>query len=239
MDIFCLPTITAPTTPIWWPVKLPGATAIQTFDVSTLPMPLAPGQITALTAQIAPSGAGELSGASLSLTGTTISLTESSGVGGRVYSILFTATLTDDEVVQWIIQQGVGLIPPPNIIPPPPDPGFGAEIVWMPTSNTVASTTLTSGIVLSIIPCSIASVRAAATSVSGWAMLIDAAEIPSAGAVIWNDAWEISPGTPAPPPRNYVPPMTMVNGAVLLFSANANPYVYTPSATATLSGEVL
>lgn len=137
-------TVAAQPTPIWWPEKLPGASINQTFDTTDLPDPIHASQIQSLTAQIAPSGEGELAATFLGLVDSAITLTEASGQPGRVYSILFTATLTDNETVQWIIHQAVAFIPPPLIVPPPPSPGFGPEIQWMPIIN-VASGLIATG----------------------------------------------------------------------------------------------
>lgn len=121
--------------PIWWPEKLPGTSINQTFDTTDLPAPIYPNQIQSLSAQIAPSGTGELQATAIQLVDSTITLTEAAGQPGRVYSILFTATLRDNETVQWIINQAVACMPPPMYLPPPPSPGFGTEIQWMPIIN--------------------------------------------------------------------------------------------------------
>lgn len=127
----CVP-VAAQSTPIWWPEKLPGTSINQTFDTTLLPDPIHPSQIQSLSAQIAPSGAGELQADFLGLYGSEITLLESGGQPGRVYRIMFTATLVNNETVQWIIHQAVAFISPFTLVPPPPVPGYGTEINWMP-----------------------------------------------------------------------------------------------------------
>lgn len=134
-------TVAARPTPIWWPEKLPGTSINRTFDTTDLPDPIHPNQIQSLTAQIAPSGEGELTASFLCLVDSTITLTETSGQPGRVYEILFTATLIDNETIQWIIHQAVAFVPPPLIVPPPPSPGFGSEIQGMLIINVASGLT--------------------------------------------------------------------------------------------------
>lgn len=228
--------VTATTTPLWFTPKLPGETVDRTFDVATLPTPLAAGDIAILGAQIAPSGDGEMAAITLTLVGTTITLGETSGEPGRVYAILFTATLQDTQIVQWIVNQGVSPIPPPDDIPPPPVPGFGTEITWMPTSNNVASTELETAHLLSPIACSVINIQANTTSAGGWIMLLDADEIPIAGAVAPLRWWQVTAG--ATLAQTFTPPLTMVNGAVLLFSSDIDPFTFTESPTALFAGEI-
>jgi hypothetical protein len=94
--------------PSFWPQKLPGETLKQTYNVT--PQVSAPASIQALTAQIAPSGSGELEPTAFSLSGSTLSLTLEGGQPSRVYTILFSATLSDGEVIQWTILQPVAQI---------------------------------------------------------------------------------------------------------------------------------
>jgi hypothetical protein len=120
------------TSPIWWPHKQPNAVVDQTFDAGTLPNPIRPGQIEALTVQVAPSGVGELAVQNVWLYDSVITLQVSGGQPGRVYVYLFTATLADGQDVQWTIGQAVTRLLPGYPTPPPPAPGFGTEISWMP-----------------------------------------------------------------------------------------------------------
>lgn len=225
------------TKPLWWAAKLAGETVERVFDVATLTAPIAAGTITALSVQIAPSGAGELSAEDLTVFNTVISLREASGVEGRVYAVRFTATLLDGEIAQWIVYQGVAPEPPPESIPLAPVPGYGAEIIWMPSSNNVSSGALESGLILSGLPCSLINVQANVTEIGGWIMLLDAAIIPSPGAVTPIRWWQIQANSTLPM-QLFSPPLTTVNGAVLLFSTALDPFTFTPSETALFAGEI-
>lgn len=102
----------AQTTATWWPTILPGSVIEQSYDMTLLPQITAPGQVASLAAQIAPSGAGEMTATALTVVGTVLTITLAPYFGNRVYSVLFTATLHNGQVVVWIVNQGVGGIPP-------------------------------------------------------------------------------------------------------------------------------
>lgn len=120
---------------LWFPAKLPGATTDQVFDISALIPPVDATQIETLSAQIAPSGTGELSATALVVADAELTITLTGGVPTRVYAILFTAALTGGEVAQWIIYQGV----PPDLVTdhagPALDPGFGTPVTWRPPTD--------------------------------------------------------------------------------------------------------
>jgi hypothetical protein len=118
-----------PTTPNWFPAKLPGATRTYGFNVAAL---ISPEDIfQTITAQTAPSGSGELALTDLTVEGDVLYLTTSSGVGTRVYTIKFVATCFDGQIYEWLIYQAV----PPDLvgytIPVAPSPGFGPAQTWI------------------------------------------------------------------------------------------------------------
>ena len=230
----------------WWPTKLPGATVQNTFDMSAISPPLSMVNLISLGAQVAPSGAGELALTKLTVAGNILTLTETAGVAGRIYWILFTAQILVAGLpltVQFMIRQGVQEIPPPpppfsvRLLPPPPTPGFGTELLWMLSSNNVASTGYESALLLSDIPCLLANVQVNVSDTGGWAMLVDAAAVPSPGAVAPLRWWPIQAGGSIN--QSFAPPLITVAGAVLLFSSNTSPFIYTPAASAIFASEVL
>ena len=107
--MYVLPAQTASS---WWPSILPGAVIEQSYDMTNQAQITEPGQVASLSAQIAPSGSGEMIATALVVVGTTLTITLESYFGNRVYSVLFTATLHNGQVVVWIVNQGVGNIPP-------------------------------------------------------------------------------------------------------------------------------
>ena len=119
-----------------WPLKFPGEVIDQTYDVT--PQVSVPADITELTAEIAPSGSGELEATSLTFSGSTLTLRLESGQPTRVYTILFTAAMTDGEEIQWIIIQGVSRTLPTDTAPPPSDVGFGSPIIWSAAQSGAA-----------------------------------------------------------------------------------------------------
>ena len=119
--------------PIFWPQKLPGETRDQIYDVT--PQISVPAAIQILIAQIAPSGSGELQATAFTFAGSTLTLTEQGGQPARVYTILFSATLADGEIIQWTILQPVAQILPGDTAQPPTSWEFGTPISCvLPTS---------------------------------------------------------------------------------------------------------
>ena len=240
------PQISSQPAESWWPTKLPSAIVQQTFDMAALQPALSMVNLISLGAQVAPSGIGELALTKLTVAGSVLTLTETAGVPGRIYWILFTAQILVDGLpltIQFVIRQGVQEIPPPpppfslRLLPPPPTPGFGTELLWMLNSNNVASPALESALLLSDIPCLLANIQINSTDTTGIAILVDAAAVPSPGAVVPLRWWPMNNFQNVD--RDFTPPLITVNGAALLFSSATSPFVYTPSASAFFASEVL
>jgi hypothetical protein len=126
--------IASPSAPNWWPNKLPGATLDYSLDISAAINPEI-DIISTVTAACAPSGSGEMVLSNLYAATDVLTLTCSGGVPTRVYSILFTVTMYDGRIFDFLVYQGI----PPALrgypIPVPPSPGFGPPITW---NNTTA-----------------------------------------------------------------------------------------------------
>jgi hypothetical protein len=83
--------------------------------------------------------------------------------------------------------------------------------------------------------CSVHAIDASSEGSPGWVLLLDAAETPDAGATVAPiKAYEIDAGASAR--WQYETPLTVSNGALLLFSSTG-PTLFTPQAAAFLSGE--
>lgn len=115
--------------PIWWQPKYPGEVTDYAWPIPST-IVADPADIVALTAQAAPSGTGQLALNSLSLDVGTLVLNESQGQPGSTYTLLFTATMVDGEVVQWETQQQVLPYLPSDVAVVATSPGFGPAVVW-------------------------------------------------------------------------------------------------------------
>lgn len=130
-------TLIVPTTPIGgygatpslalqWPTAEPGDVLDYYLDVTA---PLADLSDTILTASaaVAPSGAGEMTISSMSITGTVIGVWLAGGIAGRSYLIRVLATTTGGRTLEWIVRLKVDAFLAAYPLPAPPSLGFGAS----------------------------------------------------------------------------------------------------------------
>jgi hypothetical protein len=142
-SLCCVPPAFAPS-PVaqnWFPFKAAATEVNQTFSLLTVLTALQAANIATLSAEVAPSGSGELTlnAMTVDLFANTLTLEVSGGQSTRIYSILFIAALQDGETIEWIIYQGIapGLCGYP--VPVPPNPGYGAALVWTAPTNLFAN----------------------------------------------------------------------------------------------------
>ena len=114
-----------------WPTKEPGSTLDYALDLSDLPTT---ETVTAASASIMPSGAGELTVQSLSLIVSDLVVWLTGGVAGRYYRIKIDVTTVDRSNVTRVYEWLVGLTVDPELAPAiptiPPSPGFGPPVTW-------------------------------------------------------------------------------------------------------------
>lgn len=114
--------------PTWYAAKNPleALTWSETITPYVLPTEI----ILTASAQIAPSGSGEMQATSLTVSGQTLFLGLSGGQPTRIYTVQFVVQMTDGGVYQPIAQIACLPVLPTDRAPPPPDPGFGPAIIW-------------------------------------------------------------------------------------------------------------
>jgi hypothetical protein len=98
----------------------------------------------------------------------------------------------------------------------------------------VCSSALASSLVLNAAACSLFGFQVNTTTAAGWVMLFDATSAPVDGAVTPKKWWQIGPNSTLG--IDSLPPLSMLTGAVLVFSTTG-PFTKTASATAAFSGE--
>ncbi|MDR3534930.1 MAG: hypothetical protein P4L71_00395 [Acetobacteraceae bacterium] len=86
-------------------------------------------EIISVALDLFPSGAGERSAVDMSVSGTTITVQLSGGMGRRTYQNRFTATGVTGRVWQWVVLQHV-LDPAFSPYAPPPSETFGTPLTW-------------------------------------------------------------------------------------------------------------
>lgn len=119
-----------PGVPSWWPRKRQGQTLTYALDISA-EINTETDVIQTVEAMIAPSGAGEEQGANLDVSGDVLTLTLSAGQPTRIYTILFTVTMVDANVYQFLVYQGIPPGLPGYPVQPPPNPGYGTALTWV------------------------------------------------------------------------------------------------------------
>lgn len=96
------------------------------FDVTSL---INTGDIfTSVSAAIAPSGTGELQPLSIVANGFVLTVTESGGQPGRVYTIEFNIITTGADIYQFTVNQGIPPVLPSDVAQVAPIPGFGTPV---------------------------------------------------------------------------------------------------------------
>jgi hypothetical protein len=128
--IEALPYLTVPTA-VWQPsiTGQPGENLDYTFNLS--PIWMQPGeQIAIASVAVAPSGTGELTCYDLSANGSVVTADFSSGVAGRAYVTLLTATTLTGRVIVVPIAFDFGAVLAPWPPSTPASWGFGTPTTW-------------------------------------------------------------------------------------------------------------
>lgn len=84
-------------------------------------------------------------------------------------------------------------------------------------------------------PCYLHNIHVNTTSDSGWALLLDATSVPVDGAVLPVMWWRMSANDTLD--LSFLSPIEMSAGAVLVFSADTDPFTLTSSATALFAAQ--
>jgi hypothetical protein len=219
-----------------WPVGQVGDVEVDYSIDTTAAIQDVLGFITSVSVSAAPSGSGEITLNSVTVSGDVITVYTTGGAPGRAYTFQIDVGLSDGTTfaipVSLFIASSLGL----GVSDAAPSEGFGPEVTWM-SSNNVASPALETGLVLSTVPCQVANIQANTTDVPGWVVLLDATAVPASGAMTPLRFWQVAANTTLNPP-SFVPPIQTVNGGALAFTTNASPFTMTPSATALFAGEI-
>lgn len=100
---------------------------------------------------------------------------------------------------------------------------------------SVSTPAAASNLVLRAAPCNFYGAQVCTAAVAGYLMLFDAIAAPPDGTVTPKKVWAVAANTAIE--LDYVPPIRMSTGAVLVFSSTGQ-FTKTASATAFMSGEV-
>lgn len=132
-----------PAKPIWFPAKAPAASLSYALDLTET---LRPGEyIHSIEASIAPSGDGELSATSLSVSGSVIEISLESGQPSRVYTIRYIVSVFGESIYEVIVNQGVTPVLLTDQAPVAPDPFFGTPITYTYVPDLDFTSVLNSG----------------------------------------------------------------------------------------------
>lgn len=116
--------------------KFPGEIRIESVTLSDY-VP-ASRQVQSLTLKAAPSGAGELALANLTVSGSAAQFTVSDGQPTREYTLVFSAPLDDGEEIEWELFQTVKPYLAGDLPQDAPSLGFGTPLSWTPPPSTPA-----------------------------------------------------------------------------------------------------
>lgn len=131
----------------WWPSKLPGSVVLRGTALTNVLTNEQIAELSAISVVASPSGSGELSLNTISIGAGSVWVGISGGQPTRVYQIMFTATISDGSIVQWIVKQGITLYQPWNKPQIAPVPGFGDPLVWGAGNSLDFSNPLNSGFI--------------------------------------------------------------------------------------------
>ena len=118
--------------PLVWPCAQPGEDLDYSLDMTAVLSDVGGDTISAVTAELSPSGSGEASLIDLGVMGAVVSLQISGGVAGRVYLADVAVTCSIGRAFVYTPQlpmsEALFAFPPS----PPPSTGFGTSITWTP-----------------------------------------------------------------------------------------------------------
>lgn len=121
----------------WFDTHLVGETLSYTLDISAN-IVLGTDILSTVSAQIAPSGTGEMTATALTVVDDLLTLTVTGGQPTRIHTIRFTAVTTGGRTYQFIVKQMVAATLPTDQAPAAPSEGFGTAVTWTNTPITAA-----------------------------------------------------------------------------------------------------
>ena len=99
----------APVTPTWLPQKQPLETLDWSLDIAQA-ISVPTDQIASVAVAAAPSGAGEIALTEIVALGDILTVTLAGGVAGRIYTLQFIVSMTDQRVFQFLAYIAVGQV---------------------------------------------------------------------------------------------------------------------------------
>ena len=115
--------------PHWLEPKLAAAVKPYRFEISPLDQQL----LTRLSMSAAPSGTGELVISALGYGAGIVTFTAAAGQPTRNYTLLLTATRSDEMISEYLLKLRVGFVLVTDQAQAAPSAGFGAVLTWSPS----------------------------------------------------------------------------------------------------------